>query len=219
MKIFEKQISETGRRAHIMLFGIKIASYNVKNDADVHGVGNVVQIPKNSKVTVHIYGDNNRVLVEDGIYHPSFAICIGVADTRTNNCTVHIGKNLSAGGGFVRICEDNTNVEIGEDCMFSSEISIWASDTHTILRDGKCSNVGKYVKLGDHVWLGYGVTVLKNTTIADNSIVGAQSVVGGTFNDTGSIIAGNPARVVRTGINWDRRRPKQYIEQNGGQND
>lgn len=213
MKILEKQISATGKRAHIMLFGIKIASYNIKNNTNVHGIGNIVQIPKNSNITVHIYGDNNKVVVEDGIYHPAFAIYIGVAgELNTNNCTVHIGKNLSAGSGFVRICEDGTIFEIGDDCMFSENISIWASDTHTILHDGKCSNVGKYIKLGNHVWLGYGVTVLKNTRIADNCIVGTQSVVAGQFNTSGSVIAGNPARVVKTGVNWNRLRPNQFLQ-------
>lgn len=213
MKILERRVSTTGRRVHIMLFGKKIASYNMKNDADVHGIGNVVQIPKNSKINVHIYGDNNKVIVEETIHCPNFSICIGLGDVAANNCTVHIGKNLSAGGGFVRICEDNTICEIGEDCMFSSEISLWASDTHTMLQNGKCSNIGKHIKIGNHVWLGYGATILKNTTIANNSVIGAHSVVGGKFEEPGSVIAGNPGRVVRTGINWDRRRPKQYIEQ------
>lgn len=213
MKILEKRISATGRRAHIMLFGVKIASYNIKSDADVHGVGNIVQIPKNSNITVHIYGDNNKVIVEETTHAQNLSICIGLADVVANNCTVHIGKDLSAGGGFIRICEDDTVCEIGEDCMFSEDISIWASDTHTILRDGKCSNVGKFIKLGDHVWLGYGVSILKNTTIANNSIVGTRSVVGGTYAEEGSVIAGNPAKVVKTGIDWDRRRPKQYIDQ------
>lgn len=216
MKIFKKQVSITGRRVHILLFGIKIASYNMKNnDADIHGTGNIVQIPKSSNIMIHIYGNNNKVIVEEGVYAPSLSILIGVAgEVDTNNCTIHIGKNFTSGGGFVHICEDNTTFEIGEDCMFSDDIHIWASDTHSILSEGKCLNIGKYIKLGKHVWLGYGVTILKNTIISDNSIVGARSVVGGVFDQKGSIIAGNPAKVVRTGINWDRRSPKRYTKQN-----
>lgn len=214
MKIIRKNIVDNGKRVHICLCGIKIYSRNNKDNANINGTGNVVQIPKNSKISVHIYGNNNKVIIENSCYVPSFTIYIGTSDgVQTDNCTVHIGKNFSAAGGFIRICEDNTVCEIGEDCMFSSNISMWCSDTHTITYDGKCANVGKFITLGKHVWVGYGVTMLKNTIVSDNSIIGAGAVVGGKFNERGVIIAGNPAKVVKSGINWDRRRPKQYIEE------
>ena len=214
MKFLQKKLSSHRKHVRVLLFGIRVFSDKAKNTAEnVVGNGNVVQLPKNSMITVYIRGNNNRVIVEETTHNPGFAITLFAGTEPVNNCTVHIGKNFSVGSGEIRICEDNTIVEIGDDCMFSDDIKLFASDTHTILRDGKVSNIGKHIKIGNHVWLGHGATVLKNTTIPDNSIVGARSVVVGMIRENGSIIAGNPARVIRAGVNWDRRCPKQYMAQ------
>ena len=53
------------------------------------------------------------------------------------------------------------------------------------------------VVIEDNVWLGEGVVVLPNITIGENSIVGANAVVTKSFPKN-SIIAGNPARLIRT---------------------
>lgn len=53
------------------------------------------------------------------------------------------------------------------------------------------------VIIEDNVWLGEGVVVLPNVTIGENTIVGANSVVTKTFPKN-SIIAGNPAKLIRT---------------------
>jgi acetyltransferase-like isoleucine patch superfamily enzyme len=108
--------------------------------------------------------------------------------------------------------EDNTVLTIGEDCMFSHNTRIWASDTHCIFDNtGKLKNIGKSVTIGNHVWFGENVTILKNTNIADNSIVGLNSVVHGNFDNVGSVICGNPARCTSIGNNWSGLRPQQYL--------
>jgi virginiamycin A acetyltransferase len=51
-------------------------------------------------------------------------------------------------------------------------------------------------RIGNDVWIGEGAVILPGVTIGDGVIIGAKSVVG---RDAGpySIIAGNPARLVR----------------------
>lgn len=91
--------------------------------------------------------------------------------------------------------------------MFSTHISVWASDTHKIVdaETGKqLNNIKNGVQIGNHVWVGTRAIILKNTIIPDNCIVGAGSVVTGKFDTPNAIIAGNRATVVRTGINWVR---------------
>lgn len=48
----------------------------------------------------------------------------------------------------------------------------------------------------DNVWLGEGVVVLANVIIGENSIVGANSVVTKSIPKN-SVVAGNPARVIK----------------------
>ncbi len=98
--------------------------------------------------------------------------------------------------------------------MFSCGIEIWASDTHTVVdqKNQKIINWGKGVFIGNHVWVGMHAIILKNSYIGDNSIVGAGGIVTGVFKESHVILAGNPARVVKKEISWDRLRPLQYKE-------
>ena len=53
--------------------------------------------------------------------------------------------------------------------------------------------------IGNNVFLGVNAIVLMGAHIGNNSIVGAGSVVTGKFGDN-SVIAGNPAKIIRTGV-------------------
>ena len=84
---------------------------------------------------------------------------------------------------------------------------------HSIINEkGEVTNVCKYIKIGNRVRIASNVTVCKNTEIADECIVGSQSVVAGKFTKPNCVLAGNPARVVKENVTWDRRFPKQYMQ-------
>ena len=53
------------------------------------------------------------------------------------------------------------------------------------------------VTIGNNVWIGFDACILPGVTIGDGAVVGAKSVV---FEDVApfTVVAGNPARVVRT---------------------
>lgn len=55
---------------------------------------------------------------------------------------------------------------------------------------------GKPIRIGRNVWIGFDACVLPGVTIGEGAIVGARSVVMGDI-DPFTIVAGNPARVVR----------------------
>ena len=110
--------------------------------------------------------------------------------------------------------EDNSAVYVGDECMLSFGIEIWASDSHSIIdsKNKQLVNWGKEIVIGNHVWIGMRSILLKNSYIADDSMVGAGSVVAGKFKEPHCILAGNPARVVKKGFSWDSLRPIQYRE-------
>ena len=53
------------------------------------------------------------------------------------------------------------------------------------------------IVIGDNVWCGGGVIVCAGVTVGDNAVVGAGSVVTRDVQ-SGVLVAGNPARLVRT---------------------
>lgn len=192
------------------VFGIKVAS--TRNPQSIIGKNNIVKIPPKSGVRLSVYGDNNEIIIDENTTL-NMNMFIGLPELTCNNCKIHIGAETTVGGAMIRICEDNTKLIIGRDCQFSTDIQVWASDTHTITdATGKIRNIGREIIIGDHVWVGHGASICKNTIIADGCVVGTKAVLSGKYEKPNSTIVGNPAQCVRVGETfWDRRRPKQYI--------
>lgn len=76
---------------------------------------------------------------------------------------------------------------------------------------GEPINFAQSIEIGKHVWVGKDVKIGKNTKIPDNSIVGWGSIVTKVFNEPNIILAGIPAKIVKRGINWDRRCINKYL--------
>jgi acetyltransferase-like isoleucine patch superfamily enzyme len=110
-------------------------------------------------------------------------------------------------GDFTRITANTRifvkqEVEIGKYCMISWDVQIMDSDFHKILDpDGNARLNTRKVKIGDHVWIGSRATILKGVTIGDGAVIAAGSVV---VRDVPphSVVAGNPAKVVKEQVRW-----------------
>ena len=146
------------------------------------------------------------------------------------NCTLHIGRNVNISkndfwfeddGGSIFIGDSTTTetgcqfascegkkIIIGKDCMLSHDIDIRNTDSHSILNDkGERINPAADIIIGNHVWIGIRSTILKGSVIPSDSVVSAQSMVTASLKATEhSLIAGIPAKVVKTNISWDRKR-------------
>jgi len=95
---------------------------------------------------------------------------------------------------------------IGSRVMMGPEVMIFTSNHRTTRLDVPMSEQGMTedmpVTIGDDVWIGARAILLPGITINSGSIVGAGAVVTKDV-PPGSIVAGNPARVVRYRIAAD----------------
>ena len=68
-----------------------------------------------------------------------------------------------------------------------------------ILAHDMCRRIRAHTYIGDNCFIGAGATVLPGIRVGDGSIIAAGSVVTKDV-PAGCIVAGNPARVIREGI-------------------
>lgn len=148
-----------------------------------------------------IVGYNNKIVIGENCIIRCKEITV-----RGNDTNIIIGDRCQFMGGSHFVCQGNGNfIHIGSDCLFSTDVQIWNSDTHTIYdKYGNVANPSKPITIGDHVWLGQNVSVLKGVTIGDCSIIGMASVVSKSIEEH-SIAVGNPARKVNICHNWDNK--------------
>ena len=91
-------------------------------------------------------------------------------------------------------------LEIGEYCKITSGVIILTHDySRSVLRRkyGEIIGEGKKTIIGDNVFIGMNSIILMGSQIGSNVIIGAGSVVSGKIPDN-VVVAGNPAKVVRT---------------------
>jgi acetyltransferase-like isoleucine patch superfamily enzyme len=89
------------------------------------------------------------------------------------------------------------NIEIGDDCGISDNVTITDSDNHTIV--GRENSSPVIIK--DHVWIGKNSTILKGVTIGKGAVVAAGSVVVKDVPEY-CLVAGVPAKVIKENVNW-----------------
>lgn len=115
-------------------------------------------------------------------------------------------------GHFPRITAVGA-VVIGEEAMIADRVYI--SDTNHIYEDvtqpikRQGLRDGRRVEIGRGAWLGIGAVVVGNVCIGENAVVGANAVVREDVPDR-TVVAGNPARVVRhhDGERWQWSQPR-----------
>lgn len=91
----------------------------------------------------------------------------------------------------------------GRGSVVIGEHSLVAFKTLLITRD-RLSGAVRPIRIGERCFIGGGSVVMPGVTIGDGCVIGAGSVVTGDI-PSASIAAGNPARVLRTGVAVGRR--------------
>ena len=118
--------------------------------------------------------------------------------------TIKIGQRTVINGAKIWL-GNGSELIIGNDCMLSYEIMIRTTDGHAIM-DNATGAIINHQKnpcvIGNHCWLGLRTIVNKNAQIPDNTIVASGTVLTGRFQEEHTIIAGNPGRVIKSGVSF-----------------
>lgn len=207
----------------------------------INGNGNEIIFLKDNQVvdgsnikslSITITGDNNRVNIE---LPANFVNCSIVMDGNNNTfnlqstkhrtirhttfgleggSTINVGSGLSVYRDTNIVAKNGKSITIGNECMFAREIMIRNNDGHVILdrKTGELLNPPEDIIIGDNVWLGMRVLVLKGAVIPNGSVVGAMSMVNKKFDEEHILIAGSPAKKIRSDIEWRREDFAKYMK-------
>jgi acetyltransferase-like isoleucine patch superfamily enzyme len=182
-------------------------------------IGDNVSIQENCRI---VCTRNSRLIIEKDSVIRRFSNISVISDSLMllgeqtvigENNSLYVARKSRMTVGKLTDFDKNTDTrilnesvcEIGEDCMFSYDISIRGEDGHPIydIESGDRINISKNVKILNHVWIGMRTTILGGTNIGENCVVGACSLVKNSF-DSNLVIAGIPARKIRKDVCWSR---------------
>jgi acetyltransferase-like isoleucine patch superfamily enzyme len=109
-------------------------------------------------------------------------------------------------GHFDLLMHEPSEIRIGAKCLWGSG-HLMTSDCHSIIDQvtRKRLNPAKNISIGNRVWFGQSVKVLKGAAIGNDTVIASCSIVTSGNYPGNSVLAGAPARVVKSGISWDQR--------------
>lgn len=110
-------------------------------------------------------------------------------------CNIVVGENFFA--NFNLTILDENLVTIGDNAFIGPNVSIYTA-CHPLdaTTRNKLVEWALPVTVGHNVWIGGNAVILPGVTIGDNVVVGAGAVVTRSV-PSDSLVAGNPARVLR----------------------
>ncbi len=171
-----------------------------------HGSGNVVRFGGGNRLVnckIDVYGNDCMINIGSNGYfcNDNFRL----EDDRTK---ILVGDNVKMCGAVHMGIVEGTTLTIGNGCLFSSDISITTTDSHSILNleTGQRINPSADVIIGNHVWVGQKAIICKGVRLVDDIVVGRCALVTKSVTQSHVAIAGIPAKVVREGITWDHKR-------------
>jgi len=137
--------------------------------------------------------------------------------------------DFSYGAPIVHTWGEKNCLKIGKFCSIANEVSIYLGGNHKTdwvttfpftewpnfwsgasgIKGHPASKGG--VSIGNDVWLGGICVIMSGVTIGDGAVVGARAVVSKDIPPY-SIVAGNPARIIRYRFNEEQVRALQRIK-------
>lgn len=175
---------------------IKIEAENIKFGMIQLG-RNIVSFYPNSGITI----ENEGNIVFKGISK----ICSGGCLSVKKNANLTIGNNFMATAELKLACY--SAITICDNVLIGWETKIFDTDFHRLTYIDSEIQKQSYgaIHIGSNVWIANDCQIMKNTTIPDYCVVGTRSTLMKKYNvPLYSLIAGTPAKLIRTGCWLDR---------------
>jgi acetyltransferase-like isoleucine patch superfamily enzyme len=182
----------------------------------LYNLGNLL-----TQVALHIRKIDNRIIIHKTSFLNSFSSIL------KDNCLIRIGEQSHVSGKLIfdkenasitignRVFMNGTliaaqRIELGDDILIAWGVTIVDHDSHSssfskrsedVIRWKKGSKDWTHVKISpvkicNKVWIGFNSIILNGVTIGEGAVVGAGSVVTKDVPPW-TIVAGNPARIIR----------------------
>jgi len=111
-----------------------------------------------------------------------------------------IGDNSYLANGSMVLSQQE--VRIGSGCSISWHVLIMDNSSYAIGYGDEDPQVRvQPVFIGDHVWIGCRAVIIKGVSVGDGAVISNNAVVTSDV-PPGTLVAGNPARVVREKVVW-----------------
>ena len=125
---------------------------------------------------------------EGTVIRPMFACDYG--------SNIRLGRNSFINYNCVFL--DCAPIEIGDDLQMGPAVQLYTAEhplDPEVRRSGR--EYARPIRIGRNVWIGGGAVILAGLTIGEDAVIGAGSIVTRDV-PPGCVVAGNPARVVRS---------------------
>lgn len=124
-----------------------------------------------------------------------------------SGCSVYIGDNVRVSATGKHSTDfyacDGGSIVVKDNCLFSNRIEILTTDFHELINEhGERYNYSSNVVIGENCWIGMQTLILKGVHLSDSTVIGARSVVTKSCIEKNVVIAGFPAKVIRSDVNW-----------------
>ena len=176
-------------------------------------------IGKNHKIEIHEFtgegtlsiklrGDGCHIVFDKNNMIEKGTLCIIGNNYPNKTCegSCYIGTGNKFRGNlnlFIPLQKDKS-IHIGNDNLFAGGSEIVGCMEHVVFdkESGEILNKETGVEIGNHNWISRNVLFMNKSGICNDSVVGIRSIVTKKITESNVVIAGCPAKVRKSGIDW-----------------
>lgn len=184
----------------------KLKNQIAKVKSSLTQLGSILEIRGGAQISLLDGSTKDDIIVHENV------MLLGCHLFSSHHGKIEIGNNVKIGSRSQILCVDK--VVIGDYTAIATDVTIVDNNNHPINPEYRefmrttphnsdarswIHSDHKPVILGRNCWIGSDVRIQKGVTIGDNSVIAACSVVTKDV-PANCIVAGNPAKIVKTDI-------------------